>query len=183
MEKIKSIIQKCPTLIIFITCIIFSLIFGNINENIENDYGITIIIVGFFILFSIFIVLDKLKLIKGEHIKYFIFSFIFIIYIGYIINTNCATRQHDTRSLDWENGGHFGYINYILENKKLPDFNPTTKWCFSNPPLFYILSAIFVKIQNLFGRQGYQAIENLQYLTVFFTMSFLVYIYKILESA
>lgn len=181
MEKIKSIIQKCPTLIIFITCIIFSLIFGNINENIENDYGITIIIVGFFILFSIFIVLDKLKLIKGEHIKYFIFSFIFIIYIGYIINTNCATRQHDTRSLDWENGGHFGYINYILENKKLPDFNPTTKWCFSNPPLFYILSAIFVKIQNLFGRQGYQAIENLQYLTVFFTMSFLAYTYKILE--
>ena len=128
-----------------------------------------------------FIVLDKLKLIKGEHIKYFIFSFIFIIYIGYIINTNCATRQHDTRSLIWENGGHLGYIQYVLENWKLPDVNPSQYWCFSNPPFFYFISAIFVKFQNVIGRIDYQAIENLQFLSMFYILISIIYLNKILE--
>ena len=53
-----------------------------------------------------------------------------------------------------------------------PNMNPTNKWCFTNPPLFYIVSAIFVRFQNFIGRQGYQAIENLQFLTMFFVLVF-----------
>lgn len=182
MEKLKSIINKLPILIIFVLCIIFSLIFGNIDESIENNYGIIVTTSGLFLIFLSFILLDKMKKLKKEYIKIFIFGVIFFIYIGYILNTNCGTRQHDTRSLDWTYGGHYGYIGYILENLKLPDFNPTEKWCFANPPLFYIISAIFIKFQNLIGRDGYQTIENLQYLTLFFTMTFNIYIYRILKS-
>ena len=89
---------------------------------------------------------------------YLLYGILIFVYAGYILNTNCGTRQHDTRSLIWENGGHLGYIQYVLENWKLPDVNPTGYWCFSNPPLFYFISAIFVKIQNLLGRMNYQAI-------------------------
>ena len=165
----------------FLICIIFSLIFGNVNEAVENNYGIIIITSGMLLLFLTFIILDKNKKFKKEYIKIFVLGILFFVYIGYILNTNCGTRQHDTRSFDWEHGGHFGYIEYILENRKLPDFNPTEKWCFTNPPLFYIISAIFIRFQNILGRMGYQAVENLQYLTVFFTMIFITYVYKILE--
>ena len=180
MNKLKLIVNKFP-IIIFLICIIFSLIFGNIDESIENNYGIIITISGLILLFLSFVILDKTKKLKQEYIKIFVFGILFFIYIGYILNTNCGTRQHDTRSLDWEYGGHLGYIGYILENFKLPDFNPTEKWCFSNPPLFYMISAIFVKFQNFIGRDSYLAIENLQYLTMFFTLVFNLYIYKILE--
>lgn len=181
MNKLKVIINKFSILIIFVICIIFSLIFGNVDETIENCYGTGITVIGLILLFLTFAILDKTKKLKQEYIKIFIFALLFFVYIGYILNTNCGTRQHDTRSLDWEYGGHLGYIGYILENLKLPDFNPTEKWCFTNPPLFYILSAIFVKFQNLIGRDGYLAIENLQYLTMFFLLVFNLYVYKILE--
>lgn len=180
MNKLK-LINKFSILIIFFICIIFSLIFGNIDESIENNYGIIITISGLVLLFLSFVILDKTKKLKLEYIKIFIFGILFFVYIGYILNTNCGTRQHDTRSLDWQYGGHLGYIGYILENLKLPDFNPIEKWCFSNPPLFYIVSAIFVKFQNLIGRDGYLAIENLQYLTVSFALIFNLYVYRILE--
>lgn len=181
MNKLKLIINKFSILIIFLVCITFSLIFGNIDESIENNYGIVIMITGLILLFFSFVILEKTKKLKQEYIKIFIFGILFFVYMGYILNTNCGTRQHDTRSLDWQYGGHFGYIGYILENLKLPDFNPTEKWCFSNPPLFYIVSAIFIKFQNLIGRDGYLAIENLQYLTMFFVVVFDIYVYKILE--
>ncbi|MGN1299218.1 MAG: glycosyltransferase family 39 protein [Candidatus Scatovivens sp.] len=181
-EKFINILKKHFILLTFFICFLFSLIFGNINENIDNNYGNIISVIGIFLLFLCFIILDKIKKFKKEYTKIFIFALLFFVYIGYILNTNCATRQHDTRGLDWNNGGHFGYIQYILENSKLPDFNPTEKWCFTNPPLFYIISAIFIKIQNFLGRQGYQAVENLQYLTLFFTIVFDIYVYKILDT-
>ena len=181
MGKLKLIINRFWILIIFLFCILFSLILGNIDESVENNYGVIITVSGIFLLFFSFLILNKTKKLKKDYIKIFVFGILFFVYIGYILNTNCGTRQHDTRSLEWEYGGHLGYIAYILENLKLPDFNPTLKWCFNNPPLFYIISAVFVKLQNLIGREGYLAIENLQYLTVFFTIIFNIYVYKILD--
>lgn len=181
MDKLKLIINKFWGLIIFVVCFLFSLIFGNIDESIENNYGAIVTVSGIFLLFFSFLILNKTNKLKKDYIKIFVVGILFFVYIGYILNTNCGTRQHDTRTLEWEYGGHLGYIAYILENAKLPDFNPTNKWCFTNPPFFYIVSAVFVKFQNFIGRDGYLAIENLQYLTVFFAMIFNIYVYKILD--
>ena len=182
MEKIKSFINKYFVLIVFILCILFSIMFGNIDESIENSFGLIITGIGLFLSIISFIVLDKTKKINNKSIFYIICIFLLFFYTGYILNTNCGTRQHDTRSLVWENGGHFGYIEYILENWKLPDVNPSQYWCFANPPLFYFISAVFVRFQNFLGRIDYQAIENLQFLSVFYIIGFIIYLNRILEN-
>ena len=182
MEKIENFIKKYLILIMFIICMIFSLIFGNVDETVENNYGISITCIGLVIISIIFLILDKMKKISKNNSVYLLYGLLIFVYVGYILNTNCGTRQHDTRSLIWENGGHLGYIEYVLENWKLPDVNPSQYWCFSNPPLFYFISAIFVKIQNLLGRMDYQAIENLQFLSMFYILISVMYLNKILEK-
>ncbi len=177
-EKIMRIIEKYNILIILILCIIASLILGSFQESEINQFGNMITFAGLMILFLTFIIFEKKKLINKNNLKIFIIALLFFVYLGYILNTDCATRQHDTRSLNWENGGHLGYIEYILENHSLPNFNPTDKWCFTNPPLFYITSTLFVEFQNLIGRHEYQAIENLQFLTMFFVLIFDIYVFK-----
>ena len=181
MEKIENFIKKYLILIMFIICMIFSLIFGNVDESADNNYGISITCIGIVIIGITFLILDKMKKINKNNILYLLYGILIFVYAGYILNTNCGERQHDTRSLIWENGGHLGYIQYILENWKLPDVNPTGYWCFSNPPFFYFISAIFVKIQNLIGRLDYQAIENLQFLSMFYILISIIYLNKILE--
>ena len=182
MEKIENFIKKYLILIMFIICTLFSLILGNIDESIENNYGIIITCIGIVIIGITFLILDKMKKINKNNIIYLIYGLLIFVYAGYILNTNCGERQHDTRSLIWENGGHLGYIQYILENWKLPNVNPTGYWCFSNPPLFYFISAIFIRFQNLIGRFDYKAIENLQFLSMFYILTFIIYLNKILES-
>ena len=46
-------------------------------------------------------------------------------------------------------GGHFGYIGYIYFNKSLPTGDPSLVWCWGNPPLFHIISAIILRAYQL----------------------------------
>ena len=64
-----------------------------------------------------------------------------LIYISY---TSIEDRQHDMKG----NFGHLGYIKNIYETGKLPE---TNRGQFYHPPLHHLISANFVKIQNLAG--------------------------------
>lgn len=59
--------------------------------------------------------------------------------------------------------GHFGYIEYILFQGHLPDFDPREVWGFYNPPGFYILSALVLRITSLVQPEldpyGYEALQ------------------------
>ena len=59
----------------------------------------------------------------------------------YIDYTETWVRQHDVIGFGAEEG-HAAYIEYILVNRHLPDFDPTTKWAFFQPPLHHIISAV-----------------------------------------
>jgi 4-amino-4-deoxy-L-arabinose transferase-like glycosyltransferase len=41
--------------------------------------------------------------------------------------------------------GHLGYIEYICKNRALPDFNPTFRWSFYNPPFFHVCAALCLR--------------------------------------
>ncbi len=129
------------------------------------------------------IILKKKKMYNSKLEIIFAFTTIFYIYIGYIIYTPFWTRQHDSRSfVDYQYGGHFGYIGYIFFNNHLPVGSPKNYWCFYNPPLFYIISAIFMKIQIFFNFTFEEGLENLQFLSVFYTIVFDIYVYRILKE-
>ena len=84
--------------------------------------------------------------------------------------------------MNYQFGGHFGYIGYIFFNNHLPIGNPTDYWCFFNPPLFYIVSALFMKFQMLFNFTIEQGLENLQILSALYTIVFIIYVYRILKE-
>lgn len=92
-------------------------------------------------------------------------------------------RQHDARNFYYpENGGHFGYIGYIYNNLSLPKGSPIDIWCFYNPPLFYIISTIAIKISEFFTSSMDTSFEFLQILSFGYYFIFIVYLYRILKE-
>ena len=135
-----------------------------------------------FSILSIFI-LKKLKIYETKFGIFFVFLSIFAVQLGYIAYTPFWARQHDSRDfMNYQFGGHFGYIGYIFFNNHLPIGNPTDYWCFFNPPLFYIVSALFMKFQMLFNFTIEQGLENLQILSALYTIVFIIYVYRILKE-
>ncbi len=61
---------------------------------------------------------------------------------GYTMYTGPFVRAHDIGATDETGTGHYAYLRYVVEGH-LP---PTNTWQFYQPPLFYILSAIFIRI-------------------------------------
>lgn len=129
------------------------------------------------------IILKKKKIYNPKFDIFLSFIAIFAVYLGYISYTPFWARQHDSRSfVDYQFGGHFGYIGYIFYNNHLPNFSPKDFWCFYNPPLFYIISAIFMKIQTLFNFTIEEGLEHLQFLSITYALVFDIYVYRILKE-
>ena len=150
--------------------------------SIFNDGHLFIIgVIIFNIIISI--ILKKKKMYNPKLEIFFSFTTIASIYIGYILYTPFWSRQHDSRSFeDYQYGGHFGYIGYIFFNNHLPVGSPKDYWCFYNPPLFYIISAIFMKLQTFYGLAIENGLENLQILSALYTIIFDIYVYRILRE-
>jgi len=47
--------------------------------------------------------------------------------------------------------GHLGYIEHICRTGALPDFDPSTRWSFYNPPLFHILASVILGLFHFPG--------------------------------
>ena len=82
----------------------------------------------------------------------------------YISYTETWERQHDVIGFGADEG-HAAYIEYILDNKKLPDFDPREKWGFFQPPLHHIVSAVAMDVSENLGADEHRAQENTQVVT------------------
>lgn len=152
----------------------------------QNFFLTEHVLMGVMILFSIItmIILKKLNLYQEKHKIYFIMVIILAVGLGYAMYTPYYARQHDSRDfINYQNGGHFGYIGYIFFENSLPKGSPVDQWCFYNPPLFHIVSALFLKIQNLIqGLSVHAVFENLQMMSLLYAMIFHIYVYRILKE-
>lgn len=151
----------------------------------QTEFMIEHLIMSIMIIFSVInlIILKCLKLYNEKIGVFFCIVIIFAVQIGYVSYTPFYNRQHDSRNFYApEYGGHFGYIGYIFNNNSLPTGSPKDVWCFYNPPLFYIVSTIFLKIQTVIGNTIEIGFENLQILAVFYATIFNIYVYRILKE-
>lgn len=112
-----------------------------------------------------------------------LFLLVFAARLCYILEIGITTNQHDTSWFGKEenNYGHTGYMLYLLEEGHLPDFNVIGKSQFYHPPLHHILSAVWLKIQTAVNIPFDTAAENLQILTLFYSMVTLYASYRILK--
>ena len=79
-------------------------------------------------------------------------------------------------------GGHLGYVSYIYHYGKIPDMDPRMAWAYYNPPLYHIISAIWLKINTTIGIEWNQAAENLQIITLLYSSLSVVVFEKILDE-
>ena len=95
--------------------------------------------------------------------------------ILYMTATPYTIRQHDVEGLGGQ--GHLGYMQLLWETGTLPQ---SDDWQFYQPPLHHIISALWVKAGLLLGFSVERCVENIQLLTVFYSMAILVVLQKIL---
>lgn len=169
------------SLCMFINFIIFLCILYYFKSTFNSIHLFTTVIVLFNFINILILKITKTKSETLTHL--FVGVIIFSVLLGYNIYTPFTARQHDGRNFSApEHGGHFGYIGYIFYNNSLPTGSPADTWCFYNPPLFYIVSAIFLKIWTVFSNSLDLGIENLQLLSMIYTIIFDIYVYKILKE-
>ncbi|MCD8095902.1 MAG: glycosyltransferase family 39 protein [Ruminococcus sp.] len=103
----------------------------------------------------------------------------FMVKFYYVYYTSVYTRQNDVHKFGGEDG-HAAYIEYILYNHKLPDFDIREVWQFCHPPLHHIICAVWIEIsENILGVGYNPARESLQTLTLFYSMAIMITAYKI----
>lgn len=104
-------------------------------------------------------------------------GFLFKLY--YAVMTQAHLLQNDIEFLaDWSHG-HLGYVYRIFSTGRLPTENPIGLYQFYQPPLHYVVSAIFLRIYALLGVEAGQWDEVLQMLPVFYTTAILIFLNKI----
>ncbi len=104
-----------------------------------------------------------------------------ILHSFYITYTDTWVRQHDVIGFGNRKGiGQAALIEYLLNEGRLPDFDPTTRWGFFQPLLHHIIAAAALKISLLRGMNFDRACESLQILTLIYSMVFIFYGFRIL---
>ena len=118
--------------------------------------------------------------IKNNLTVYALFVGGFLMRWFYVLYTSIYDRQHDVGTFDGD--GHYGYINYIMNNGLLPDFDPTTKFQFAHPPLHHMICSGWIKIMtNVFGASFEEAAESIQYLTLVYSTVLMYVAYRIFK--
>ena len=117
---------------------------------------------------------DKMLLLGG-----------FLLQFIYVIMTEYNVSPHD---LGWFPGfgskviekGHIGFIAYLFNFEQIPQVNPMEVWGYYNPPFHYLLEAIWLKINWALGFNETVCLENMQYMTMFYTTMSMSVLYTLM---
>lgn len=106
----------------------------------------------------------------------------FLIKFCYVLCTDTSTRQHDIGSFntDETTGGHLGYIAYLYKNHSLyqDDYRSFFQYC--HPPFHHSVCAVWITIwKDVFHVSQERAVESLEMLTLFYSVSIAVSAYFI----
>ncbi len=119
---------------------------------------------------------------KQGAVSLFLFLNAAIMHFFYITYTRTWERQHDV--IGFRNGkgiGQAALIEYLMNERKLPDFDPTERWGFFQPLLHHILAAVLLKINLLRGMNYDRACESIQLLTFVYSLVLIFYGFRILS--
>lgn len=104
-----------------------------------------------------------------------------VVKASYILYTAIWTRQHDVISFG-VGEGHAAYMEYILEHKALPDFDPRLVWAFFQPPLHHFICAVWMWFGIRLKIAERQIQESIQVLTLFYMCTLMIMIYFICKE-
>lgn len=110
-----------------------------------------------------------------------LFAAAFCLRLAYILVTPITVRQHDVGSIGCGHS-HIGYIEYLYNGGSLLlPFDPRSVWQFYHPPLHHLTAALWMHFQTLLGFSYERAFENVQILTLFYSMGTLFIFERLLR--
>ncbi|MBR2522972.1 MAG: glycosyltransferase family 39 protein [Clostridiales bacterium] len=99
----------------------------------------------------------------------------------YILRASCFDRQHDVGIFNAEDYGHFGYIQYLIDYKHLPDFDIRPHAQFFHPPFYHTIAGMWIDFnETILGVNHDSSREGLQSLSLFISILIIIVTYKIL---
>lgn len=180
-KKCSSLKTKCLAVVGFAVATIIIIFLFKIYSVSENKA----VFIFYAVCFSAFL-LYFLAEINSDDIKrrfdvFLIMSISFAQKLHYILITSVYTRQNDVHHFGGEKG-HAGYIEYLLYNHSIANFDVRERWQFYHPPLHHSISAAWIWInENIFMVGANAARESLQTLSLFYTLCIIITAYKILR--
>lgn len=86
----------------------------------------------------------------------------------YVLTSTIYDRQYDIGMIDLDaghtvSGGHLAYIQYLYENMKLADVDPSTVYQFHHPPMHHFISAVFMRFVSIFTNNTDVIEESMQW--------------------
>lgn len=135
-----------------------------------------------FIILVVYLLLLNNKKFVDKTTSLLLFALGFAMRFGYCLQTGIYVRQNDVFGFGNEAGNsHSGYIEYLLQNHHLPDFDPSTRWQFYHPPLHHTISAIWLGFVDKISPAYYISCEAIQVLPLFYSCVMLIIAYKTLK--
>ena len=150
----------------------------NISEHLRTGLGIALAV----ILLSAFLILLKTEKGVTENVITLVIFAGFLLRIFYVVLTQAEQFQNDATRFHLDCQGHLGYICHLFTNGKLPDIDPATAFEFCQPPLYYAVSAMFLKVFDflrLLPENSFDWDETLQIMPLAYSMMTIVFIDKI----
>ena len=184
MEKVKEALLKLVKKNKYTFVLLILLVFGpfELLKDKYDSYGTAVFIFLTIVTLLFFFVFVFNKKTDPEKLFFLLFMLGFYLRLAYILDTNGAvannggyfiTRQHDVHYFfgpesyaPGTHNGHAAYIEFFTGGGILPDFDVRTVFQFYHPPLWHMISALWLKIQEFFGISYYSAIENIQILSL-----------------
>ncbi|MEI6728455.1 MAG: hypothetical protein WCK98_02325 [bacterium] len=160
---------------------------NKIQFNVKDDGGAMLLLIysslddPIFFILSIMVVLCVLILVgvfllknKWNYSLILLFLVGIVIRITYLSYTHFNLRTHDV-------DGHIDYINFLLENHRLPDSKAC--WQCYQPPVYYTLASVLVYIWRFFKLDFiFDSYLFLQTVSVFFYSVFCYYGVQIIRT-
>ncbi len=174
--------QKISLAAAYISSAVFFCInfFLTVKFSASNNKGSWLFIGGCLIILALYY-FSNTKRFKAQLFSLMIMAVSFMLKFYYVYSTSVYTRQNDVHTF-YGGNGHAGYIEYLINNKHLPDFDVRDVWSFSHPPLHHIICSIWIYVNEKILGIGYDpARESLQTLTLFYSMAIIITAYKILR--
>lgn len=162
----------------YISIVLYFILIYIIEPILENNIKI-ITIVSILLVVGVFYAIKRIKKLRINYKDIVLIIMILGILIRamYIIYTPITERQHDVYSINDQ--GHLGYIYTIYQTGKLPDTNSIQ---FYHPPLFHLIAAGWLKVNDIFNVELDRSIEGIQIITAIFSSLIMLVSYRIVEK-
>ena len=158
-----------------ILIILFELLFYLLEDQIK--YNITLVVIPLLITITLLLLIYNNKHPDKNNYIYLILIYSIALKNIYVLKTSIYDRSYDI--LEIYDNGHLAYIYNLYKKNILP---LTNEWQFYHPPLFHIIAALGLKINELLGFSLNKGIEGIQYINVVFSTLTIFTCYKIIDK-